>query len=86
VIGQEEVLEQEGDEYIEPPNFDFDHGRDSPYRYVHGAPLHNVVEEEEEYLAVMGDGRSWCLVPSLKIQIIDIARSYFTKAYHILRT
>ncbi|KAI0264839.1 hypothetical protein BC834DRAFT_924457 [Gloeopeniophorella convolvens] len=25
-----------------------DTGRESPYRYVHGAPLHNVVEEEEE--------------------------------------
>ncbi|KZP09242.1 hypothetical protein FIBSPDRAFT_873848, partial [Athelia psychrophila] len=23
-------------------------GRDSPARYIHGAPLHNVVEEEEE--------------------------------------
>lgn len=23
-------------------------GRESPYRYVHGAPLHNVLEEEEE--------------------------------------
>lgn len=33
---------------MEPPNLDFDHGRESPYRYVHGAPLHNVVEEEEE--------------------------------------
>jgi hypothetical protein len=48
VMGQEELLEHEGDEYVEPPNLDFDHGRDSPYRYVHGAPLHNVVEEEEE--------------------------------------
>jgi hypothetical protein len=48
--GQEEVLEEvvEGDEFTEPHNFDFDHGRDSPYRYVHGEPLHNVVEEEEE--------------------------------------
>jgi hypothetical protein len=48
VIGPEDGLE--GDEYVMPPNFDFelDHGRDSPYRYVHGAPLHNVVEEEEE--------------------------------------
>jgi hypothetical protein len=47
VIGPEEGLE--GDEYVVPPNFEFelDDGRDSPYRYVHGAPLHNVVEEEE---------------------------------------
>lgn len=52
VMGQGGELEPEdeegGDGHIEPPNFDFDHGRDSPYRYVHGAPLHNVVEEEEE--------------------------------------
>jgi hypothetical protein len=40
--------EEGGGGLVEPPNFDFDHGRDSPYRYVHGAPLHNVVEEEEE--------------------------------------
>ncbi|KAI0052824.1 hypothetical protein FA95DRAFT_1569065 [Auriscalpium vulgare] len=33
---------------IEPPPLDFDSGRESPYRYVHGAPLHNVVEEDEE--------------------------------------
>lgn len=33
---------------IEPPNIDFDHGRGSPYLYVHAAPLHNVVEEKEE--------------------------------------
>ena len=52
VMGQEGELEPEveegGEGYMEPPNFDFDHGRESPYRYVHGAPLHNVVEEEEE--------------------------------------
>jgi hypothetical protein len=36
----------DGDELMEPPNIDFDHGRDSPYRYIHGAPLHNVAEEE----------------------------------------
>ena len=57
VMGQEEeeevlgeMLEGEGEnlEYAEPTNFEFDHGRESPYRYVHGAPLHNVVEEEEE--------------------------------------
>jgi len=38
----------DGDELIEPANIDVDHGRDSPYRYIHGAPLHNVTEEEEE--------------------------------------
>ena len=55
VLGQAEGLEGiewegegEGEELAEPPHHDFDHGRDSPYRYVHGAPLHNVVEEEEE--------------------------------------
>ncbi|KAA1476451.1 hypothetical protein DENSPDRAFT_884344 [Dentipellis sp. KUC8613] len=41
------IDEPEGD-YMEPPRLDFDEGRQSPYRYVHGAPLHNVVEEEEE--------------------------------------
>ena len=46
--GELEPEDEEGDGLIEPPNFDFDHGRESPYRYVHGAPLHNVVEEEEE--------------------------------------
>ncbi len=39
---------EDGDELMEPPNIDVDHGRDSPYRYVHVAPLHNVAEEEEE--------------------------------------
>jgi hypothetical protein len=53
VLGQAEGLEGaewegEEEELAEPPHPDFDHGRDSPYRYVHGAPLHNVVEEEEE--------------------------------------
>ena len=33
---------------LEPPVLDLDQGRSSPFRYVHGAPLHNVVEEEEE--------------------------------------
>jgi hypothetical protein len=55
-IGQEDDLGAEvevegggaGEELIEPPNLQFDSGRESPYRYVHGAPLHNVVEEEEE--------------------------------------
>ncbi|KAH9172544.1 hypothetical protein EDB89DRAFT_1851067 [Lactarius sanguifluus] len=35
-------------ELMEPPSLDLEQGRSSPYRYVHGAPLHNVVEEEEE--------------------------------------
>ncbi|KAH9987661.1 hypothetical protein BJV74DRAFT_978753 [Russula compacta] len=53
VMGQEvveDVGELEGEilEYAEPTNFELDPGRESPYRYVHGAPLHNVVEEEEE--------------------------------------
>jgi len=38
----------DADELLEPPNIDLDNGRDSPYRYIHGAPLHNVTEEEEE--------------------------------------
>ena len=38
----------EGAELVEPPVLDLEQGRSSPYRYVHGAPLHNVVEEEEE--------------------------------------
>ncbi|KAJ7751088.1 hypothetical protein B0H16DRAFT_1548842 [Mycena metata] len=31
-----------------PPPLSPDSGRASPARYVHGAPLHNVLEEEEE--------------------------------------
>jgi hypothetical protein len=45
---QEDGLEGDGEDYVEPSNFETDHGRESPYRYIHGAPLHNVVEEEEE--------------------------------------
>jgi len=45
---EEDELEGDREDYVEPPNVDFDHGRDSPFRYIHGAPLHNVVEEEEE--------------------------------------
>ena len=45
---EEDELEEDGEDYVEPPNLDFDNGRDSPFRYIHGAPLHNVVEEEEE--------------------------------------
>ncbi|KAF9483685.1 hypothetical protein BDN70DRAFT_873531 [Pholiota conissans] len=34
---------------IDPPRINLEEtGRSSPARYVHGAPLHNVVEEEEE--------------------------------------
>ncbi|KAI9507647.1 hypothetical protein F5148DRAFT_1306912 [Russula earlei] len=44
----EEGLEEE-ESMVQPSfNFDEDDGRNSPYRYKHGAPLHNVVEEEEE--------------------------------------
>ena len=41
---------EDAGELMEPPSLDLDpQGRSSsPYRYVHGAPLHNVVEEEEE--------------------------------------
>ncbi|KAG9312758.1 hypothetical protein JVU11DRAFT_7192 [Chiua virens] len=36
-------------EYLSPPDLLFtDSGRNSPGRYIHGAPLHNVMEEEEE--------------------------------------
>ena len=45
---QEGELEGFGEDNGEPPNFELDHGRESPYRYIHGAPLHNVVEEEED--------------------------------------
>ncbi|KAG7087295.1 hypothetical protein E1B28_013273 [Marasmius oreades] len=33
---------------VEPPKLTEDAGRASPGRYIHGAPLHNVLEEEEE--------------------------------------
>jgi len=45
---EEDELEGDGEDYVEPPNLDFYHGQDSPFRYIHGAPLHDVVEEEEE--------------------------------------
>ena len=45
---EEDELEGDREDYVEPPNLDFDHSRDSPFRYIHGAPLHNMVEEEEE--------------------------------------
>jgi len=44
---EEDELEVDGEDFVEPRNFKFDHGRDSPLRYNHGAPLHNVVKEEE---------------------------------------
>ena len=43
-----EELEGDSEDFVEPPNFEFNQGRDSPFLYIHGAPLHNVVEEEEE--------------------------------------
>ena len=34
---------------LDPPTFGLDAlSRASPLRYVHGAPLHNVIEAEEE--------------------------------------
>ena len=44
------VVDVEDGELMVPPSLDLDpQGRcSSPYRYVHGAPLHNVVKEEEE--------------------------------------
>jgi hypothetical protein len=39
----------QGEELLQPLNLLYEgNGRDSPARYVHGAPLHNVLEEEEE--------------------------------------
>ncbi|KAG1745102.1 uncharacterized protein EDB91DRAFT_1220686 [Suillus paluster] len=39
----------QGEEFLQPVSLLYDgNGRDSPGRYVHGAPLHNVLEEEEE--------------------------------------
>jgi hypothetical protein len=45
-----QVIEKaaEDEEYMEPSNLELEQGKESPYRYVHGAPLHNVVGEEEE--------------------------------------
>jgi len=49
-MAQEDGLEGHGEDYVELPNFEFHHSRESPYRCVHGTgtPFHNVVEEEEE--------------------------------------
>jgi hypothetical protein len=45
---EDEVFEPEA-EFLTSPNTLFgESGRNSPARYVHGAPLHNVLEEEEE--------------------------------------
>ncbi|KIJ08807.1 hypothetical protein PAXINDRAFT_172769 [Paxillus involutus ATCC 200175] len=47
-IEDEAGIDPEAD-FLTPPNTVFDEsGRNSPGRYVHGAPLHNVIEEEEE--------------------------------------
>jgi hypothetical protein len=42
------VVEGVNSELVGPPTLDPDGGRNSLYRCVHGAPLHNVVEEEED--------------------------------------
>jgi len=39
---EDDELEGDGEDYVEPPNFELDQGRDSPFRYIHGAPLHKV--------------------------------------------
>jgi hypothetical protein len=41
---EEDVVGPEGTAAFPDPHL----GRASPMRYVHGAPLHNVLEEEEE--------------------------------------
>ena len=43
---QEDELGRE--DYVKPQGLHFDYGHDNPYRSVHGVPLHNVVDEEEE--------------------------------------
>ena len=43
-----ESFEDEGEMEPVPPFTASELGRASPMRYVHGAPLHNVIEEEEE--------------------------------------
>ncbi|KAH7920327.1 hypothetical protein BV22DRAFT_1021416 [Leucogyrophana mollusca] len=49
VIPEPEADIEVDPEQLEPPQLLFEgSGRDSPGRYVHGAPLHNVLEEEEE--------------------------------------
>ncbi|KAG2113542.1 uncharacterized protein F5147DRAFT_49751 [Suillus discolor] len=56
VTPAEDVIEEpthtegsQGEELLQPLGLLYNgNGRDSPARYVHGAPLHNVMEEEEE--------------------------------------
>ncbi|KAG1858566.1 hypothetical protein F4604DRAFT_1931092 [Suillus subluteus] len=56
VTPAEDVIEEpvrtegsQGEELLQPVGLLYEgNGRDSPARYVHGAPLHNVMEEEEE--------------------------------------
>jgi hypothetical protein len=56
VTPAEDVIEEpvrtevsQGEELLQPQNLLYEgNGRESPARYVHGAPLHNVMEEEEE--------------------------------------
>ncbi|KIJ67450.1 hypothetical protein HYDPIDRAFT_25903 [Hydnomerulius pinastri MD-312] len=47
-IQDEADFEPEPDHLTPPHTLFEDSGRNSPARYVHGAPLHNVLEEEEE--------------------------------------
>ena len=44
----ESFEDEEGEMEPVPPFTASEMGRASPMRYVHGAPLHNVLEEEEE--------------------------------------
>lgn len=46
----DEAESESGVDYLSPPEPDLfaESGRNSPGRYIHGAPLHNVMEEEEE--------------------------------------
>ena len=63
---QEDGLDGHREDYVDPPHVEFDHGRESPYRYVHGAPLHNVVEEEEEWeQCVTRACGAWCVIPEI---------------------
>ena len=49
-IDEEELVPEDDDDVVahQAPFHDPNTGRASPMRYVHGAPLHNVLEEEEE--------------------------------------
>ncbi len=47
-VDEEEEEEEEVPEPPRVPAIEEEQGRASPGRYVHGAPLHNVLEEEEE--------------------------------------